>query len=89
MEEMTGFEAHVGDTPVAASVADQARSAAGGGDAGAFESLKAAVQEASPDERGAAAKQLADEKPAYETLHRALQELGIEPAPGEPNNEGE
>ena len=89
MDEATGFEAHVGDTPVAASVADQARSAAGREDGEAFESLKAAVQDASPDERGAAAKQLADEKPAYETLHRALQELGIEPAPGEPGDEGQ
>ena len=80
MEEATGFETPTGDTPVAAGVADQARSAAGVQDGEAFEALKAAVQKASPDERGAAAKQLANEKPAYEALHRALQELGIEPS---------
>ena len=73
-------EQHLGHGEVSASIAAQARNAAGGSGSGeSFESLKSAVQSASPDERSAAAKELSEERPAYEALHRALQELGIEP----------
>lgn len=67
---------------VACDLAEQARetAAAGGVDGEAFAELKDAVSDASPDERSAAAKELVDEdEAAYETLHRALQELDIQP----------
>ena len=72
-------EQHLGAGEVSAGIAEQARSAAGDTGSDAFESLKAAVQSASPDERSAAAKELSEERPAYDALHRALQDLGIEP----------
>lgn len=76
-------EDHLGHSEVSAGIAAQARSAAGeSAAADAFESLKQAVQSAGPDERSAAAKELSEERPAYETLHRALQDLGIEPQAG-------
>ena len=71
---------HEGEGPVAAGIADQARRAAADGGDEAFSSLTQAVSDASPDERSAAAKELIDDRPAYELLHRALGDLGIEPA---------
>ena len=46
---------------------------------GSAEPLQAALQDASPDERSAAAKELAEDPPAYEAMHEALRALGIEP----------
>lgn len=72
------MDEHTGDSAAAASIADAARRASSAEESGAYEELKAAVQDAAPNERSAAAKDLVDDTPAYDTLHRALQELGIE-----------
>lgn len=57
-----------------------ARAAPGGGhDA----ELQAAVRDAEPNDRGLAAKELADEGAALEALHGALRALGIETAEGD------
>lgn len=67
-----------------AGIVEHARGAAGdGADADSFQSLKRALESADPDERSVAASVLSDEQPAYETLHRALQELGIAPEDGD------
>lgn len=72
---------HTGSGPASASIAEQARAAAAERASGqALTSLKEAVQAASPDERSAAAKELVDDRAAYESLHKALEELGIEPS---------
>lgn len=47
---------------------------------GSAEPLQAAVREASPDERSAAAKEVADDLPGLEALHAALRALDIEPS---------
>ena len=76
MQEQGGHDASSSD------LAQQARAAGGGAASGdEFQALKDAVQAATPDERGSASKQLADDEPAYEALHRALQELGISEQP--------
>lgn len=74
-------EDHTGQGPVATGIADRARQAAaqGAGGGTAYDELKEAVGSAGPDERSAAAKELTEDLPAYETLHRALTDLGIEP----------
>ena len=77
---------HEGEGPVAAGVAEQARSAAADRGEQAYASLKEAVSAASPDERSAAAKELVEDAPAYELLHQALTDLDIEPA--EPDEAG-
>lgn len=46
---------------------------------GSAEPLQAAVSDADPDERSAAAKQLADDHDALAALHAALRALDIEP----------
>lgn len=46
------------------------------------EDLKAAVRDAEPNDRALAAKALADEAPARDSLHAALKALGIEDEPG-------
>lgn len=68
---------HEGQGRVAASIADQARAAAKGGDA---EALKEALRTASPDERSAAAKALVHDRSAYDLLHATLKDLSIEPS---------
>lgn len=75
-----------GQGPVATGIADLARQAAQDASGGnAYDELKTAVRDAGPDERSAAAKELTEERPAYEALHRALIDAGIEPAaPDEP-----
>ena len=70
------MEEHTGTGETSTSIAEQARGAGDGG--AAYESLKHTLQQASPNERSAAAKELVDDPAAYETLHRALQGLGIE-----------
>ena len=65
-----------GSGPVATRIAEHARAAAGGGD---DEQLREALEQASPDERSAAAGELVGEPSAYEALHHALREVGIEP----------
>ncbi len=72
---------HTGQGPAADAIAQQARAtAAEGGDrGGGYAALKDAIEGASPDERSAAAKQLVDDPPAYQALHNALADLGIEP----------
>lgn len=46
---------------------------------GSAEPLQDALQDATPDERSAAAKELADDRAAYSAMHEALRALGIEP----------
>lgn len=43
------------------------------------ERLQTALQDASPDERSTAAKELADDPAAYRAMHDALRALGVEP----------
>lgn len=70
------MEEHTGTGAASTSIAEQARTAAGEGQG--LDALKSALEHASPDERSAAAKEVADDPAAYEALHTALQELGIE-----------
>jgi hypothetical protein len=71
---------HQGRGAEADAIADRARKAAGDGREGAaFTALKEAVETAGANERSAAAKELVDEQAAYQALHQALTDLGIEP----------
>ncbi len=80
------MQEHTGHGEASASIADQARAAAaGGGDD--YGRLLQSLTEADPNERSAAAKELVDDLPAYETLHRALIEVGIEDAQGTPQDD--
>lgn len=83
------MQEHTGQGPEATAIAEQARRAASEGGAGgeALSALKEAISATGPDERSAAAKELAEEQPAYQALHRALTDLGIEPA-APPNQTG-
>lgn len=72
------------DTGVISRIAEAARGVAASTDQvpapGSAEPLQAALQDASPDERSAAAKEVADDPAAYRAMHDALRALGVEPA---------
>ena len=61
-------------TPNADAIVTAARA---GGSGGPSPELRAAVEAASPDERGAAAKELAGDEPARQALLATVQSLGI------------
>lgn len=65
------------DDPAVTAIVDAAKATTSGSSAQGGD-LRGAVEQASPDQRGAAAKQLADDGPAREALHATLRELGIE-----------
>lgn len=56
-----------------------AASSGDGSAPGNAEELQAALRDASPDERSSAVKELVDDSAAYEAVHEALRDMGIEP----------
>ena len=75
IEPVIDIETHEDATAVR-SIAQAARDAVAGG--GASDELREAIRNATPDDRSAAAKELADEMPALELLHRTLESIDLQ-----------
>lgn len=74
IEPVIDIETH--EHPAAVrSIAAAARDAVAAG--GATDELRDAIRNATPDDRSAAAKELADELPALELLHRTLESIDL------------